>query len=80
MEAVSKLAASYYQFGIGLGIPPNRLEEIQRQRQTSTTVRDKLTQVVRLRFEKLPKPTWMTFVDAARPINRALAESMHVHM
>ena len=75
-EAVSKVAAHFRRFGIGLGILPSKVEEIERLRKTHTTANDKLSQVVTLRLGQLPAPTWKTFIDAARPINRALAESM----
>ena len=39
-------------------------------------MRDKLSEVITLRLDQLPAPTWKTFIDAAKPINRALAESM----
>lgn len=74
--AVSKLAAHYRLFGIGLGILPSKVDEIERLRKTPTTPNDKLSQVVTLRLGQLPAPTWKTFIDAARPINRALAEGM----
>ena len=74
--AVSKLAAHFRLFGIGLGILPSKVDEIERLRQTPTTVKDKFSQVVTLRLSQLPAPTWKTFIDTARPINSALAESV----
>ena len=75
-EAVSRLAGHYRQFGVGLGLLPSKIDEIERLRKTPTTVNDKFSQVVTLRLNQLPSPTWKTFIDAAIPINRALAESM----
>ena len=78
VEAVSNLAAEYRTFGIGLGILASRLDEIRRQREAATTVKDKFTEVVQLRLSWLPPPTWKTFIDAAKSINRALAQSIHI--
>ena len=75
---MSNLAAEYHTFGIGLGILASRLDEIRRQREAATTVNDKFTEVVRLRLSRPPPPTWKTFIDVAKSINRALAQSMHI--
>ena len=40
-------------------------------------MRDKFSEVITLRLDQLPAPTWKTFIDAAKPINPALAESMY---
>ena len=68
-RAVSKLAAHFRRFGIGLGLLPSKVEEIGRLRKTPTTANDKLSEVITLRLCQLPSPTWKTFIDAARPIN-----------
>ena len=80
VDAVSKLTAEYRRFGIGLGILPSKLDEIEKQRKTATTVKDKLSQVVQARLSQPSPPTWKTFIDAATPINRALAQSMHSYI
>ena len=74
--AVSRITAKYRQLGIGLGLLPSKIDEIEKKRKTSSSVKDKLSEVIRLRLDQLPAPTWKTFIDAAKPINPALAESM----
>ena len=74
--AVSRITAKYRQLGIGLGLLPGKIDEIEKKRKTSSSVRDKLSEVITLRLDQLPAPTWKTFIDAAKPINPALAESM----
>ena len=69
MEAVSKLAAEYRRFGIGLGILAAKLGEIRHQREAAITVQDKFSEVVRLCLSRPPPPTWKTFIDAADSIN-----------
>ena len=75
-DAVPKITAKYRQFGIGLGVLPGKIDEIEKQRKTPSSVRDKLSEVITVRLGQLPAPTWKTFIDAAKPMNRALAESM----
>ena len=76
IDAVPKITAKYRQFGIGLGVLPGKIDEIEKQRKTPSSVRDKLSEVITVCLGQLPAPTWKTFIDAAKPINRALAESM----
>ena len=77
VEAVSKIAANYHRFGSGLGILPSKIEEIERKRKPSTTTKEKLLEVVKLRLRQERAP-WKTFIDAAKLINPALANSMIV--
>ena len=75
IDAVLIIAAQYRQFVIGLGLSPDEIDAIERKIKSAATPMDKLTDVIRAYFRQSSTTTWETFIDAAKPINPALAKS-----
>lgn len=86
-KAVIKLKGGYYQFGIGLGLPPHQLDTIRRRFPTDI---DQAFAEVLLTWlkhcyntEKHGPPTWQRLVEAvdspAGGNNHALARTIAAH-
>lgn len=80
LDIVNPLTASYYKFGLGLGILANKLDKIRTENtggQTNDAVQH-LLEVVRYRLRQEEPSTWATFAAAVEKaqINKRLANSM----
>lgn len=77
-EAVETLTAQYYQFGLGLDILPNILDDIKHRNSLKPDAVAQLREVVRYRISQENLATWNTFADAIdkAKINRQFANGM----
>ena len=76
MEAISDLAARYYEFGGALGVRATDLDQITLDNsECSMRLRHTVLKCLRQQYsvEKFGKPTWKKFVLAADKYNHALA-------